>query len=171
MSDQENTEAVGGNGEAPAGPMINVHAQYIKDLSFEAPNAPLIFSEMQKGQPDISIDVDVNARPLQEAEDGKPGLFEIVLNIKSECKVSDKSAFIAELVYGGVFEVAVEQEHLHPILLIECPRLLFPFARNIIADVTRDGGFPPLMMAPIDFVNLYQQRMAENAEAEKTSDA
>lgn len=167
MSDNEQ-EAAADSGAAPAQPSINVHAQYIKDLSFEVPNAPTIFAEMQEAKSDININVDLAARPLQEAADGKPGVYEVAMDIRAECKAGDKTAFIIELAYAGVFEVGAPAEHLHPVLLIECPRLLFPFARNIIADATRDGGFPPLMMAPIDFVNMFQQRVAkEQAEAAK----
>jgi preprotein translocase subunit SecB len=160
---EDTQEAAGGNGgeAAQAGTMINVHAQYIKDLSFEVPGAPGIYGQMQDTQPDININVDVSANTLQEPAEGKAGLYEVVLDLKATCKVGEKSAFIAELTYGGVFEVAVEKDQLGPMLLIECPRLLFPFARNILADVSRDGGFPPLMLAPIDFVQLYQRRLAE----------
>lgn len=162
MSDQDQAAEGGNGGNAQqAGPVVNVHAQYIKDLSFEVPGSPGIYAEMQSTQPDIKINVDVKAQPLQEATDGKPGLYEVVLEINANCTVGDKSAFIAELIYGGVFEVVVPEEHLHAMLLIECPRLLFPFARNIVADVSRDGGFPPLMMAPIDFVKLYQDRISQ----------
>lgn len=151
-------------GEAAQGnTTINVHAQYTKDLSFEAPNAPAVFAEMQKAAPDINVNVDVSAKGLQEPTDGKPGLYEVVLDLKAECRTGTTTAFIAELSYGGLFEVATLPDHLHPLLLIECPRLLFPFARNILADITRDGGFPPLMLSPIDFVQLFQQRIQSQA--------
>lgn len=166
MSDQDQKAANSGAApEAAAGTMINVHAQYTKDLSFEAPNAPGIYAEIQNASPEINVNVDVSATPLRQPADGKPGLYEVVLDLKAECRSGTKVAFIAELTYGGLFEIAVPEDHLHPILLIECPRLLFPFARNILADVTRDGGFPPLMLSPIDFVQLFQQRVtAERAK-------
>lgn len=140
-------------------PPIQVNAQYIKDLSFEVPGAPAVFVELQNGQPEIAVQVNLNAQPLGE------NLFEVVLQMNIDAKLNGKPAFIAELAYGGVFTLNVPEEHVQPMLLIECPRLLFPFARNIIADVTRDGGFPPMLLQPIDFVALFRQRL-EEVEAE-----
>jgi len=140
-------------------PPITINAQYIKDLSFEAPATPGVFAQMKTESPDVTINVDVNAHPLQD------NLFEVQLHIRAECKVADTTAFLTELVYGGVFGVNVPQEHLQPMLLIECPRLLFPFARNIVADATRDGGFPPLMLAPVDFVAMFQNQAAASEGA------
>lgn len=137
--------------EAP----LTVNAQYIKDLSFEAPTTPGIFGVLAEKNPDIGINVDVNAQPLGDK------IYEVVLVMKAECKVEDKTAFILELVYGGVFTLNVPEEHLQAMLLIECPRLLFPYARNIISDTTRDGGFPPLMLGPVDFVAMFQNQMAQ----------
>ena len=145
----------------PTAPSISINGQYIKDLSFEAPNAPAIFSELGRSAPEIPIQIDIRATQLQD------NTYEAVLNIHVEGKVADKTAFIVELAYAGVFTVSVPQEHLQPVLLIECPRLLFPFARNIIAEVTRDGGFPPLMMQPVDFVALYRQRMERVAAVQQ----
>ena len=165
MSDQDTGAAPGAqaNAEGAGAPTLNIHGQYIKDLSFEAPNAPAIFQAMQSNQPDITINVDVAAAPLQEPEEGKTGVYEVILNLQATCKSGEQTAFIAELTYGGIFEVGVPKDHVQPLLLIECPRLLFPFARNILADMTRDGGFPPLMLSPIDFTQLYQQRLAQGA--------
>lgn len=146
-----------GDEEQEAQPPIAIIAQYIKDLSFEVPGAPGIFAEMQSNQPEISVNIDVKANPVQES------VFEIVLHIEAQCKVGETSAFVGELAYAGLFAVTVPPEHLQAILLIECPRLLFPFARNIIADATRDGGFPPLMLAPVDFVSMYQNQVAQQA--------
>jgi len=162
MSDKKKTKTPAENkteapkadaGEAPR-PPVSINAQYTKDLSFEAPATPGIFSKMQSDEPDVTINVGVNAHPIQD------NMFEVQLSINTECKVADEIAFVAELVYGGLFTLNVEKEHLQPMLLIECPRLLFPFARNIMADATRDGGFPPLMLAPVDFVSMYQQQAA-----------
>ncbi len=149
---------------------IQINAQYIKDLSFEAPATPGIFSKMQQESPDVTINVDVNAHPIQDK------LFEVQIHIRATCEVGDETAFISELVYGGLFTINVPAEHMQPMLLIECPRLLFPFARNIIADTTRDGGFPPLMMAPVDFVAMFQNQAkaaaaAKDAEGEAETEA
>ena len=149
-------------GAAPeqTGPMLTVNAQYIKDLSFEAPATPHILAQMQQTPPDININIDVGAKNLQE------GLFEVALEIKAECKVGETVAIIVELVYGGVFTLTIPEEHIQPVLLIECPRLLFPFARNILAEVTRDGGFPPLMLGLVDFSAMYQNSLKERAAAQ-----
>lgn len=154
--------------EAVAAPPIQINAQYIKDLSFEAPSTPGIFSKMQQEAPDVTINVDVNAHGVQD------NIYEVQLHIRASCLVSGDTAFISELVYGGLFTINVPQEHLQPMLLIECPRLLFPFARNIVADTTRDGGFPPLMLAPVDFVAMFQNQAdagAKEAETKEQADA
>ncbi|HWT31975.1 MAG TPA: protein-export chaperone SecB, partial [Propylenella sp.] len=129
--------------------------QYIKDLSFENPGAPRSLRPSDKA-PKLDINVNVNARPQSENE------FEIELKLEAKATRGADTLFIAEVSYAGLFQIRnVPQEHMHPLLLIECPRLLFPFARQIIADATRQGGFPPLMVDPIDFAALYRQRMAE----------
>ncbi len=142
----------------PTAPPITIGAQYIKDLSFEAPEAPGIFSEMQNEAPDIQINVDVRANHLQD------NTYEVVLLVNAQCKVGGTTAFILELTYAGLFRISATEEALRPLLLIECPRLLFPFARNIIADISRDGGFPPMMLSPLDFVEMYRRSMAEEAK-------
>ena len=141
----------------PSEPPITINGQYIKDLSFEAPSAPGIFGLMQEQEPKINVNIDVNAQPFQE------GIFEVVLHVKADCKVGETLAFIVELAYGGLFTLKVPPEHLQPILLVECPRLLFPYVRYIISDATRDGGFPPLLLGPVDFVAMYQHQMQQQA--------
>ena len=135
---------------------IIINAQYTKDLSFEAPAAPGIFAELQSKQPDINLNINVSANPVQDTK-----VVEVVLEAQAECKLAGKVVYILELEYAGVFTLNVPDEHLQPIMLIECPRLLFPFARNILADVTRDGGYPPLMLGPLDFAGMYQAKMQE----------
>lgn len=141
-------------------PLI-IHGQYIKDLSFEAPNAPAIFQEMQ-APPGVSVQVDIDSRQVQQ------NTFEVMLNFHIKGTVQDKVAFIIELAYAAVASLNVPQEHIQPLVMIELPRLLFPFARSIIADVSRDSGFPPLMIAPIDFVALYRQKLAEQPQQATT---
>jgi preprotein translocase subunit SecB len=154
--------AAGGNGTDGGRPALVVNAQYIKDLSFEAPNTPAVFTQMQQAQPDITVNVDVQARPLEAP------VYEVVLNVRADCKTGETQAFLVELAYGGVFTLNVGQSDIHPILLIECPRLLFPFARQIVSSTTVNGGFLPLMLGPIDFASLYQRQLRE-AEAQPTS--
>ncbi|MBO9630846.1 protein-export chaperone SecB [Shinella sp. WSJ-2] len=138
-----------------ASPSLNILAQYVKDFSFENPGAPRSLQARDKA-PAINISVNVNANPLSETD------FDVILSLNAEAKDGDKVLFNAELAYGGVFRVTgFPQEHMLPVLFIECPRLLFPFARQIISDATRNGGFPPLMIDPIDFAQMFSQRMAE----------
>lgn len=146
------------NNEAQNGamPMLNALAQYCKDFSFENPNAPQSL-QPRTSPPQISLQVNVNAKQLAETD------FEVDLTIEGNAKVDDKDVLFAfELTYSGVFRVQnVPQDQVHPVVMIECPRLLFPFARQIVADAVRDGGYPPLYIDPIDFFALYRQRVAE----------
>ncbi len=143
------------NEQGKQSPSLNILAQYTKDLSFENPGAPRSLQSRDKA-PAININVNVNTNPLSETD------YDVVLTLNVEAKDGEKVVFAAELVYGGIFRVTgFPQEHMLPVLFIECPRLLFPFARQIIADVTRNGGFPPLMIDPIDFAQMFTQRMAQ----------
>lgn len=141
-----------------AGPpgQLMLNLQFTKDLSFEVPGAPEIFATLRE-QPRVDLQLDVQARQIEQP--GAPGgVYEVVLVIRADAKAQEKTCFIAELTYCGIFTVNVEPQMLEPVLLVECPRLLFPFARNILAEVTRDGGFPPVLLQPIDFVALWQAR-------------
>ena len=155
-------DATGGDqGAAPQdgdAPRIAVKAQYIQDLSFENPNAPGSLTGAEP--PQVGIGVNVNARGAGGDD------FEITLKIIANATLADKTVFLLELVYGGLFTLEnIPQERRRALCLIECPRILFPFARRIVADATRDGGFPPLFLEPIDFVKLYQSHAADEARA------
>ncbi len=158
MSDMSPPAGPNPNGMPAGGPIpLTLNLQYTKDLSFEVPGAPEIFMSLRE-QPRVDIALDVNARRLQEGQD----TFEVALQIRCDAKgADDQTIFIAELVYCGIFSVNIDAQMLEPLLLVECPRLLFPFARNILADATRDGGFPPVMLQPIDFVALWQSRRGQ----------
>lgn len=146
-----NDAAPGQTGGAPG---IAINAQYVKDLSFENPNAPQSLVQTQT-RPQIEVNVDVQGRGIAQ------NVYEVALRITATAKQGEAVAFMIELLYAGVFTLQnIPQEQLEPVLLIECPRLLFPFARRVIADATRDGGFPPLMMEPIDFMQLFQRHKA-----------
>ncbi|MHA1108016.1 MAG: protein-export chaperone SecB [Alphaproteobacteria bacterium] len=147
--------------EASGQPRINVLNQYIKDFSFENPLGPDAATAIAQN-PDVKVEINTNARPLEN------DTHEVTLFIRGEATSGDTVLFIAELTYGGVFHLEnVPEESLGAALLIEGARLLFPFARNIVADSTRDGGFPPLMINPIDFVALYRdQHMKANEGGE-----
>ena len=151
-----------GNGNAATTQAsLNVLAQYVKDLSFESPGAPNSLRGRDKA-PGINISVNVNANPLSEKE------FDVNLSLNAKAAFDKDVLFNVELVYGGVFRIeGFPQEHMLPLLFIECPRLLFPFARQIVAEATRNGGFPPLMLDPIDFAQMFQQKMAEDKTAAK----
>lgn len=134
---------------------IAVHAQYISDFSFENPNAPQIYSSLTQA-PVLEVGVNIQTQPLESNG------HEVVLMLKLEAKSGDQTAFIAELAYAGIFEAnGLQEDQLQPFLMIEAPRLLFPFARSIIADAVREGGFPPVLLQPIDFGALYQQQNIE----------
>jgi preprotein translocase subunit SecB len=138
-------------------PQLNVVAQYVKDLSFENPNAPRSL-ELASQPPQIAIQINVNATPLSDSD------VEVVLALTGKAEAAGTLMFSFELQYGGIFRIQnVPQESVNAILMIECPRLLFPFAREIVATSVRNGGFPPLMLDPVDFVSLYRQRMGEQA--------
>jgi preprotein translocase subunit SecB len=138
-------------------PSLQCLAQYTKDFSFENPNAPRSLQPQQQ-PPNISIQVNVNAKPIQQGD------IEVELLIEGKAGEAPNLIFAFELVYGGIFRLSnIPQENVHPVIMIECPRLLFPFGRQIIADAVRQGGFPPLYIDPIDFAGLYQQRAAEAA--------
>src|SRR5712671_7995266 len=143
---------VAGAPAAAAAPQqLIINAQYIKDLSFENPRAPNSLRQ-QTTPPSVEINVDVKAQGLA------PENYEVVLTIKATAKVQEEMLFIIELVYGAVVTVRnVAPEMVSPVMLVETPRLMFPFARNIIAETTRDGGFPPLMINPVDFAELLRR--------------
>ncbi len=144
-----------GAGAANSAPQINTLAQYMKDLSFENPNAPRSLAPQERG-PNIAIQVNVNAQQLAESD------FEVQLKLEGSAGEGADTLFKFELEYCGVFRlVNIPQDQVHPIVMIECPRILFPFARQIVADAVRNGGFPPLYLDPVDFAALYMQRVAE----------
>jgi preprotein translocase subunit SecB len=155
MAEPMANENSNGAAEVTGGAAINALVQYVKDFSFENPNAPRSLGQQQQG-PQISLQVNVSANPLSETD------FESVLTLEGKAAIGDENLFVFELTYAGVFRlVNIPQEHMHPVVMIELPKLLFPFARQIVADAVRNGGFPPLYIDPVDFATLYRDRMAE----------
>ncbi|MTE00692.1 protein-export chaperone SecB [Paracoccus sp. YIM 132242] len=158
------------NGAASAAPSVRMQilAQYIRDLSFE--NAVATKGAPQgEVQPEITVQVSLDAR--KRAGDNQ---YEVIskFRVTSTNKGDNATLFLAELDYGGVFLIeGVPEDQMHPFLMIECPRMLFPFVRRIISDVTRDGGFPPFNMDPVDFVALYRQELARRAQAQQGAPA
>lgn len=160
MSDSMETT---NNGSAAAEKaQFNVLAQFIKDLSFESPNTP----ESLRGpgeEPNLQVNVTVGADKIEDS------VYEVVINFQADATNKAGAIYKLEIVYGGLFRLENMPEHIkHPVLFVNCPTLLFPFLRRIVADLTREGGFPPLMLDPIDFANLYKQNL-EQANAEKES--
>jgi preprotein translocase subunit SecB len=149
-----------GGPQPQAAPHIGVLAQYVKDFSFENPNAPRSLAPTGQ-QPSINIQVNVDAAPMSATD------FEVNLRLEGKAELPGQPPtmlFSFELVFGGLFRIQnVPAESTQAIILIECPRLLFPFAREIVATATRNGGFPPLLLDPVDFVALYRQRLAAAA--------
>jgi preprotein translocase subunit SecB len=139
------------------GPGIRILAQFVRDFSFENPRVP----ESLRGgeQPQIDLGVEMNARGRDD------GFFEVDLKLSAKAAREDGPVFVVELVYGGVFQIeGVAAEDVEPVLLIECPRFLFPFARRVIADITSEGGYPPFLLDPIDFAGVYAARKAQENE-------
>jgi preprotein translocase subunit SecB len=141
---------------AAEGPAIRVLAQFIRDLSFENPKAPDVLATA--GQPQFDLGVEMSARGRQD------GLFEVDLKLNVTATRDDSSLFQLELVYGGLFQITgVSETDIEPVLLIECPRFMFPFVRRLVADLTAEGGFVPLRLDPIDFAGVYAARKAAEA--------
>ena len=158
MADQN----ANGNG---AMPQMHVVAQYTRDLSFENPNAPRSLAP-QASPPSIGIEINVNANQVSDTE------FDVTLVMEGKAGEGADTLFSFELSYGGLFRIQnIPADQMHPFVMIECPRMLFPFARQIVADAVRNGGFPPLYIDPIDFVALYQQKAAEAQAAGATQNA
>ena len=152
-----------GNGGPPQSPspqqpgqaQLSVLGQYIKDFSFENPNAPRSLAPTQT-QPAINIQINVGIQQLGETD------YEVSLKLEGKAESTGTTLFAFDLTFAGAFRIQnVPAETLQPLVMIECPRLLFPFAREIIATAVRNGGFPPLLLDPVDFVALYQQRVAQ----------
>jgi len=155
VSGEENTDEI----------QITILGQYIKDLSFENPTPAQTIQKMAVEKPAMNINVNLNAQQVGE------DIYEVDLKITATAKSDDETAFVAELLYSGLFGIKnLPEDQLQPFLMVEAPRQTFPFARRILSDVTRDGGFPPLMLEPIDFAGLYhsqlQQIAKENAGSE-----
>ena len=163
MTDAPSTPETGQAPQQPAVPQLRIVAQYVKDFSFENPGAPDSLRQTA-GTPNIDLAIDVQARAVQD------GLYEVVLHFEARATRGEGEAadvvFITELDYGALFQlVNISDQDREPFLLVECPRLIFPFARRTLADATRDGGFPPLMLDPVDFAQLYRQQLAKRAAA------
>lgn len=158
-----------GNGAAAEAPQVRMQvlAQFIRDLSFENIVAQKGLPAAGEVQPDIQVQVSLDAKRR-----GTSAHYEVItkLKVSSRNKVTNDPLFLMELDYGGIFLIeGVPEDQMHPFLLIECPRMMFPFLRRIVSDVTRDGGFPPLMLDNIDFLALYRQEIARRQQPAVTN--
>ncbi len=161
MSDTPQDTAPPATDLAPGTPTLNFLGQYIKDMSFEAPLAPEIFNVLREQSPDMDVTIDANVRQVEGT------IFEVTIAVTLNAKVGEKTAFILELVYGCIAQInpqLVPQEYAHSLLLIEVPRHMFPFVRQIIANTTSTGGFPPVMMQMVDFADLYRRKFGTPGE-------
>lgn len=169
MTDTSTNGATAGAGaEAQVQPRLQVLGQYIKDLSFE--NIAAQKATQANEQPDIQVQVNLDAKKRQNTENQ----YEVAIKLKIEAKTksSGEMIFVIELDYAGIFLIEnVPDEQMHPFLLIECPRMIFPFVRRIVSDVSRDGGFPPLNLETIDFIALYRQELARRAASQPAAQA
>jgi len=161
MSMSNNGPFEGAGAQPQDQPQLSMIAQYIKDLSFENPNAPR--SLMAGGQqPQINIQINVEGKPLSDTD------FEVTLRLEAKAELNEELMFGLELDFAGLFRFGnVPPEAMNAIVLIECPRLLFPFAREIVATTVRNGGFPPMLLDPVDFAALYRQRMSQMPPGEQ----
>ena len=149
--------------KAEEAPPVAILAQYVRDISFENPNAPESLRAGQ-GAPEMDINIAMDARKLEDKD--IPNLYEVVLNARAEAKRGDKTVFIVEVLYGVTVSIGdvIPQESHHPLLLIEMPRQIFPYVRQILSDLTTHGGYPPLLLNPVDFNALYLQRFGSEIE-------
>ncbi len=169
MTDETSNTPAGGGASPGQGdaaqtkaPPLAITAQYVRDLSFENPRAPQSLVQTNaKSQPNVSVNVEVNVRQLQEK------LYEVILQMRTQAQQGDDPLFLADLHYAGIFTIGeVPPEVVQILLFVEAPRMLFPFARHIVAEAIRDGGFPPMLVQPVDFAAMYKQRLAQ-AQAEQ----
>lgn len=167
MAEENGTQAPEGAAQAPVLPKMQVLAQFIRDMSFE--NIAAQKSIQGNTQPEIQVQVGVEARKRQTENQ-----YDVVVKLKIDNKTKDDGAqiFLIELDYAGVFQIEnVNEQQLHPFLHIECPRMLFPFIRRIVSDISRDGGYPPLNLDNMDFVQIYRNQLARVAQTKPHADA
>jgi len=141
-----------------AQPVFSIEKLYVKDLSLEVPNAPFIFMEQEA--PNIEVQIQNNGSAIGD------GMYEVALTVTVTAKNEDKGYFLVEVIQAGIFRIeGVPEESIEPIMAIACPNILFPYARETVSDAVNRAGFPPVILAPVNFEAIYQQRQAEQAAA------
>lgn len=152
----------------PSNLPVMVHAQYVKDISFENPAAPYALRSGQ-AQPKLDVNITLDAKPIED--DQVKSLYEVSLRLSANATRGEQTLYIAEVLYGVAVSMPnVEENHHHPLLLVEIPKMAFPFARKILADLVQDGGYPPLLLGPVDFAQMYLARFAQKNDG-KNEDA
>jgi preprotein translocase subunit SecB len=157
MTDKTNEENTAETaGQVPDSPIV-IHAQYTKDLSFENPHAPQSFRG--QGNPEMDMGIELEVQKIEDPENNR--LFEVTIKVNAEAKRTDQTLFLVELSYAALVTINVEEKLQHPLLFVEVPHTIFPYARQIIADSTQSGGYIPLLLNPVDFKSMYLQRFGE----------
>ncbi len=160
----DNTPAGAANQDPSKVPSLNIVGQYVRDLSFENPDAP---ASIMGATTAPAFNVGINVAVKKQSDD----IYAVELTLNAKAERDSKVLFNVELIYGGLFRIQnVPENQMAPALMIECPRLIFPFARQVLASVTQSGGFPPLLMEPVDFAGIYRQNLSRMAEAAKQAD-
>jgi len=165
MADSDSAEGAAQPNPQGGAPRIGLLVQYLKDCSYENPGAPMSLAK-EAAAPKIDVSMDVQVQPMGENR------YEVALRTTTEAKRDADTAFLAEVVFAGVFEMFnIPEKQVRAVCLVECPRLLFPFARRVLSDLTRDGGFPPVLLDPVDFGALFERQQAEAAQAAPPPDS
>ena len=164
----ENTDETHDVGTVPQTPVV-IHAQYLKDMSFENPNAPEILQKANK-PPEVDINIAVDARKLENTNNDKEHFYEVILTVNANAKRDGKTLFLAEIKYGASVSIhGIDEKQHHAILFVEVPRMIFPFVRLILANATQAGAFTPLQMALVDFHAMYKKRFAKKINDAKNA--
>ena len=143
-----------------AAPQVKILAHFVRDLSFE--NVGAIEGTAAEGAPEISVQVNLDGQNIGEDR------YQVIMRLTAKAVNGEHTRFMVELDYAGIFSITnVQKEHIHPLMFSECPRLILPFARRVVADATRDGGYPPLMLDNVDFATLYRQKLEQLREEKK----
>ena len=162
MAEQDTQNGAAATNDAPQGPMFTVEKIYLKDVSFEAPGAPQVFNEA--GQPNLQMNLSQKVQRLSDRA------FEVVLGVTLTCTVGEKTAYLCEVQQAGLFGLAgFDEQTLDAMLGTHCPHALYPYARQVIADLIQGGGFPPFVLQPINFESLYAEGLRQRAQQQQAN--
>ncbi len=160
MNDSTPPAVADPNSVTPSNLPVMVHAQYLKDASFENPGAPHSLKGGQE-QPKMDVNITLDAKSLEDPQ--VKALYEVSIRLSARAFRGEQTIYISEVLYSAAVSMPnVAEEHRHPLLLVEIPKLIFPFARKVLADMIQEGGYPPLLLGPVDFAAMYMERFARN---------